>query len=369
MICFASKPASYAAHPVPSIQEWDALWKAWDAVSQDMIPKEELLAKPIKLRNACIFYLGHIPTFLDMHLTRATKGYATEPQHYPSIFERGIDPDVDNPEQCHAHSEIPDSWPPAAEILDFQTRVRMRTKKLYSSGQAYSDPKIARAMWLGFEHEIMHMETLLYMLIQSEKTLAPPGTVQPDFEALAEQSKANAVPNQWFNIPAQDFSVGLDDPDSKSSPDHYYGWDVEKPSRRVQTSAFKAKARPITNGEYGLFLEQTGRTSIPSSWSQTDATNGVTAGTTNGSVTDMNSPSGTFLAGKAVKTVYGLIPLRLALEWPVSASYDELAACAAWMGGRIPTLEEARSVYIYSEEIAKLQAENAQGRKIPAVNG
>lgn len=73
--------------------------------------------------------------------------------------------------------------------------------------------------------------------------------------------------------------------------------------------------------------------------------------------------------GKAVKTVYGLIPLKLALDWPVSASYDELAACATWMGGRILTLEEARSVYIYSEEIAKLQAENAQGRKIPAVNG
>jgi len=28
-----------------------------------MVPKEELLNKPIKLRNDLIFYLGHIPTF------------------------------------------------------------------------------------------------------------------------------------------------------------------------------------------------------------------------------------------------------------------------------------------------------------------
>jgi hypothetical protein len=28
-----------------------------------MIPKDELMDKPIKLRNSLIFYLGHIPTF------------------------------------------------------------------------------------------------------------------------------------------------------------------------------------------------------------------------------------------------------------------------------------------------------------------
>ena len=70
--------------------------------------------KPIKLRNACIFYLGHIPTFLDIQLTNKTTGEpATEPAHYWDIFERGIDPDVDNPEMCHDHSEVPDEWPAA----------------------------------------------------------------------------------------------------------------------------------------------------------------------------------------------------------------------------------------------------------------
>ena len=80
-----------------------------------MIPNNELLNKPIKLRNACIFYLGHIPTFLDMQLSKATGDQLVKP-HYPKIFERGIDPDVDNPDHCHAHSEIPDEWPPLAEI-------------------------------------------------------------------------------------------------------------------------------------------------------------------------------------------------------------------------------------------------------------
>ena len=116
-----------------------------------MILREELLSQPIKLRNALVFYLGHIPTFLDMHITRATNGVPTEPSYYPQIFERGIDPDVDNPEQCHAHSEIPDTWPPVEEILDFQGRVRARVAALYKAKVPGTDRRLGRALWLGFE--------------------------------------------------------------------------------------------------------------------------------------------------------------------------------------------------------------------------
>lgn len=352
----------YAPRPVPSLEEWNQLWAAWDAVTQQMIPEEELLGKPIKLRNACIFYLGHIPTFMDIHLTRATHGKPTEPSSYPSIFERGIDPDVDDPEQCHSHSEIPDSWPPATEILDFQSRVRVRINKLYASGQASNDRAVSRALWLGYEHEIMHLETLLYMLIQSEKTLPPPTTVLPDFQALAVQARQGAVENQWFKIPAQDVEIGIEDPDDNSGPDHFFGFDNEKPKRTAHVPAFVAQARPITNGEYAKYLEESSISSLPASWQLLPHANGVE---TNGYA---SGPSSSFLQGKAVRTVYGPIPLKLALDWPVCASYDEVAGCARWMGGRIPTMEEARSIYRYVDEAKKKEAQKALGANIPAVN-
>jgi formylglycine-generating enzyme required for sulfatase activity len=347
----------YAAQSVPSLEEWDQLWAAWDAVTLEMIPEEELLEKPIKLRNACIFYLGHIPTFMDIHLTRATQGKPTEPSSYPSIFERGIDPDVDDPEQCHAHSEIPDSWPPTSEILDFSSKVRIRVKKLYASGQATKDRTVARALWLSYEHEIMHLETLLYMLVQSEKTMAPPTTVMPDFQALATQARQGAVENQWFDIPAQGIEIGLEDPDDNSGPEHFFGWDNEKPKRTVQVPAFKAQGRPITNGEYVKYLEENHIDTLPASWQTLTRTNGVESG----------DASSAFLDGKAVRTVYGPISLKLALDWPVCASYDEVAGCARWMGGRIPTMEEARSIYHYVHE-AKAKAHETLGANIPAVN-
>ncbi|TIA55540.1 hypothetical protein D6C79_00388 [Aureobasidium pullulans] len=355
-------PDKYAAQPVPSLEEWNQLWAAWDAVTLEMIPEEELLEKPIKLRNACIFYLGHIPTFMDIHLTRATKGKPTEPSSYPSIFERGIDPDVDDPEQCHSHSEIPDSWPPAPEILDFQSRVRVRVNKLYASGQATNDRAVSRALWLSYEHEVMHLETLLYMLIQSEKTMAPPTTVMPDFEALAVQARQGAVENQWFDIPAQEVEIGIEDPDDNSGPEHFFGWDNEKPKRTVRVSAFKAQGRPITNGEYVKYMEEKNIDALPASWQTLPYANGAE---TNGHASGLSS---SFLQGKAVRTVYGPISLKLALDWPVCASYDEIAGCARWMGGRIPTMEEARSIYRHVDEAKTLQAHESLGANIPAVN-
>lgn len=362
----ASKPELYAPRPVPSLDEWNELWKTWDIVTRQMIPDDELFDKPIKLRNACIFYLGHIPTFVDMKLTETTKNPPTEPKYFYKIFERGIDPDVDNPEKVHAHSEVPDTWPALEEILQFQNQVRDRVAKLYKSGQAYDDIWTGRALWLGFEHEIMHMETLLYMLIQSEKTLPPPETMQPDFEQLAAQAKRATVDNEWFDIPSQDVVIGLNDPDTGDGPERYFGWDVETPAHTVHVPAFTAKGRPITNGEYAKYLSEMSEHSLPASWMDHPVANGVNG--VNGHYMNGNAAMYKFIEGKAVRTIYGPVPLKLALDWPVAASYDELKGCAKYMGGRIPTAEEARSIYAYSQALHKEEAAQALTRMIPAVN-
>jgi hypothetical protein len=45
--------------------------------------------------------LLYSPTFQDIHLTRLTDGKHTEPERFKDIFERGIDPHVDDPNECH----------------------------------------------------------------------------------------------------------------------------------------------------------------------------------------------------------------------------------------------------------------------------
>jgi formylglycine-generating enzyme required for sulfatase activity len=365
---FSLKPELYAATPVPSLSDWEALWAVWDAVTQEMIPKDELLAKPIKLRNACIFYLGHIPTFLAIHLHKAAGKIPQGLAEYQRIFERGIDPDVDNPELCHDHSEIPDEYPLNEEILAFQDRVRAQVQDHYASKDYETHHAVKKALWIGFEHELMHLETLLYMLVQSEKTLPPPNSIFPDFEAMAASASTKAVPNSWVEIPARSITLGLHDDDRDVDTRRYFGWDNEKPQRQVDVHAFTVQARPITNGEYADYLDAVGSKSMPASWTTSkrrhdslnnDTENGMTNGASNGeSASD----------GKSVRTVFGPVPLKFALDWPVMASYDELAAYAAWSGGRIPTLEEVKSVYAYAEESKAKEVENTT-QTIPAVNG
>ena len=386
-VTFPLQPELYAANPVPSLSDWQQLWTAWDVVTRDMIPEEELLSKPINLRNACIFYLGHIPTFLDIHISRATGEKPTEPEKYRLIFERGIDPDVDDPSQCHSHSEIPDTWPPVEEILIFQSRVRDRVKQMYESGAATNNRRVGRGLWIGFEHEAMHLETLLYMLIQSERINPPPGTIKPDFQSLARSSSQQSVPNEWFNIPETDISLGMDDPENESGPERYFGWDNEKPVRPAHVKAFQAKGRAITNKEYAEYLEATGKREIPASWCDAPYINGTASrgklnGFTNGHTNGLNGANGAhsvngtngvngindMLSGKYVRTVYGAIPLKYAADWPVVASYDELSGCAQWMGGRIPTMEEVRSIYRYAEHSKTKDFQQSLSNTIPAVN-
>ncbi|CZT15493.1 related to TAD2-tRNA-specific adenosine deaminase 2 [Ramularia collo-cygni] len=365
MKMYASRPETYAANAVPTLEEWAGLWELWDKVTLQMIPTEELYEKPIKLRNACIFYLGHIPTFFDMKLVEATGMEPAEPKYFHQIFERGIDPDVDNPKHCHAHSEVPESWPELDVILKYQRTIRDRICELYNNGSATKDAWTGRTLWLGFEHEVQHLETLLYMLIQSDKTQPPAGVIKPDFEQMAVQAKREAVPNEWFDVPEQTLSLGLEDPDTPDGPVRHFGWDVEKPKYTVKVPAFKAQARPITNGEYAQYLVATKQSSIPAAWSlQERPAVSEANGLVNGEAAFEE-----FIQDKAVRTVYGAIPLKLALDWPLSASYDELKGCAVYMGGRIPTLEEARSIYSYASDQKKDAFSNALGKTIPAVNG
>lgn len=282
---------------------------------------------------------------------------------------------MDNPELCHAHSEVPDTWPALEEMLEYQVRVRQRV--LRQTKFAESDRKVGRALWLAFEHEAMHLETFLYMLLQSERVVPPPGRPVPDFKSLAAEARQNRVANKWHRVPATIITLGLDDPENDLGPDRFFGWDNERPSRRSAVAEFEAQSRPISNGEYARFLEQSSFERLPASWSipagnrTSNGVNGILPKPwENGhaSYLRIDEPSEDFVHGKFVRTVYGLVPLEHALDWPVMASYDELAAFAKWFGGRIPTLEEARSIYSYVDMTRK-EAAKKPSSLISAVNG
>ncbi|KAF3906342.1 hypothetical protein ABW20_dc0103915 [Dactylellina cionopaga] len=354
-------PTAYARSTYPSTGEWEELWHLWDLVTLQMVRKDQYLTKPIELRNPILFYLGHIPTFLDVQISKSTNSANTEPRHYTNIFQRGIDPDVDDPTRCHQHSDVPDTWPELNEIKGFQSRVRERVRSLYKSG--LSSLSVRRALWLGFEHEVMHLETLLYMLLQHDLTISPAGVPVPDFRSqYLLDSTQNRAEDLWIDVPGRKLIFGSEDREEDGG---HFGWDNERPAINASVESFQAFSRPITNGEYALYLEAKSSKDIPKSWTL----DGRNANTDVLSNIDESIASPTAFKGIFVKTVFGPVPLTYAQHWPVMASYDELNGCAEWMGGRLPTREELQVIYEHFEFVKKDLEAKKLAAMIDAVNG
>lgn len=308
---------------VPTEMSWDQLWRSWDLVTQTVLTRDMMFERPIALRHFFIFYIGHIPAFLDIQLSRALNESYTEPEEYASIFERGIDPDMDDPSICNPHSEVPvspEDWPKVEEIIEYSRRVRDRLRALMqdcATGKRNMTKRIGRIIWMTFEHEAMHLETLLYMLVQSPNIHSPRGVRPASSHSAKSLSSAplRKVTAGTVNIGHDDIER-LDDQDALS-PGTEFGWDNENPERPVHVNEFSIQSRPITNGEYLEYLtENTLLDNIPASWIRSkDATLGV-------------------------KTVVGTYPLAAVADWPVCVSGDEAMAYAKSKGMRLPTEAE-----------------------------
>ena len=152
------------AFSIPSRQDWEELWDAWDFITRRMIPPSMLHQKPIDLRHKPLFYIGHLPTFNALLLTKLLKVPMVEPKSYATIFERGIDPHVDDPDHCHNHSVVPEKdedWPHLGEVLAFRDRVRelvMKTIREMESGERKLTRRMTRTLMMMHEHEGFHIE-------------------------------------------------------------------------------------------------------------------------------------------------------------------------------------------------------------------
>ena len=99
-----------------------------------------------------------------MLLSHLLKEPYTEPKNYTMIFERGIDPHVDDPDHCHSHSEVPErdeDWPTLEDILAYRDRVRARLMSVYDdidAGRRKLDRTLARVLQMTLEHEGFHIE-------------------------------------------------------------------------------------------------------------------------------------------------------------------------------------------------------------------
>lgn len=182
------------------------------------------------------------------------------------------------------------------------------------------------------------------MAIQSPNILPPPDVPRPDFPKMAKVAASQRVENQWFRVPAQDFTISHEDPEKDDGSDRFFAWDNEREPYDVKVPPFEAQARPISNGEYAAYLVDRNLVTLPVTWNQkVNPPNFIKDGHKEHALEN-------FISFHTVKTVWGPIPLREALDWPVMASFDEVEGYAKWAGVRLPTLHELRSIHEHVEQ-------------------
>ena len=296
-----------------SLERLEGAWQRSDRLFA-LLSDEAWREQPIPLRQPFVFYLGHLPAFAWNHIGVGLLGLPSSRPEMDRLFERGIDP-------VGVDAYVPRAaWPEHEEILDYRDRVRRTLMDALSAPglPGAGAPVVAMVV----EHELMHHETLLYMLqeLDHRAKVRP-----PDWPALPRPPESPASGSA--EVPDGEATLGAE---RGSLP---FGWDNEFPAHRVEVPAFSIDALPVTNAEFLDFAREGGYAE-PRLWDERGW-----AWRSRRCVVQAYSwvRKGQQLR---VRTLLEDVPFDLAAEWPVVVSHAEASAYARWKGARLPSEAE-----------------------------
>lgn len=303
----------------------EASWQRSDAIF-DWLAEGALLARPIRLRQPFLFYVGHLPAFAWNHLGRAAFQRPSYVADFDRLFARGIDPPdtTDGPDDAAA-------WPALDDVLAYRDRLRSELRPVLD------EPAFDATAHIVLEHELMHHETLLYMLLRLEHALK-----RPPREAALPAASAG-TPGGRVRVPAGHATLGVERGALR------FGWDNEFPVCGQDVPAFEIDATPVRNADFLEFVEagayddarlwsdeardwlhRHGHTH-PLSWRRTDG-------------------------GWLVRTLFEDVPFDQARDWPASVTWAEAQAYARLHGRRLPSeAEYHRAAYGTPEGVERAQ--------------
>ena len=251
---------------------------------------------PIPLRHPFVFYEGHLRAFAFLVLhERALHGQPIDPQ-LERLFERGIDPSSIDVADRHRRND----WPERGDVRRFGEAcdAAVIDDIAHARLDDPSNPLLAgaEALFNILEHELMHHETLMYIINR-----LPPGSKHAPVAEIRDVLPKARDP---ISIPAGRATLG-------QQRGAAFGWDNEFDLHTVDVAAFAIDAYDVTNGDYLAFVRDGG--APPPFWIERD---------------------GAWL----LRGAYHEFPLPL--SWPVYVNHDAAEAFCAWSGARLPSEAE-----------------------------
>ncbi len=294
--------------------------------------REEAFFRPPyhHLRHPMIFYYGHPPALYINKLRVA--GLIEQPlnPYFERLFETGVDEmrwdDLSKNEQL---------WPSITEVHAYRQRAYHTVRHVIETHPdlAPGHPPITPdhplwALFMGFEHERIHLETSSVLIRELPPALVQRPAEWPSLHPSAKPAERAIFPphagvdypqNTWINIPSQPIRLGK--PPAWPS----YGWDNEYGERNVTLQPFQASRFLISNGEFHEFVVAGGYRE-PRYWSET--------GWNWRSFRNLKAPTfwvpegPTGLHRYQLRTLFEVIAMPW--DWPVEVNYHEAKAYCTW---------------------------------------
>ena len=313
------------------LAELQRAWQTSDELFGLLLDERTYFEAPIPLRHPFVFYLGHLPAFAWNQIGVGVLGRGPLDPELDPLFERGIDP----PDEARARELAVSAWPDLAAVKSYRDRARAEVLGTWDAiAERAADDVLAaghRIVHLVLEHELMHHETLVYMLNE----LAPHAKQGPPGRA----ARPPAVPqtSEMVAIPAGRAVLGADFDELP------FGWDNEFPRTQVELRAFRLARLPVTVGEFREFVEAGGyrETAL---WRPSDRawlSRGRRA-----------RPHGWVEAGGelTLRTMFGALPLDEVATWPAIVTAAEAMAYARWKGARLASEAELQHAALGTPE-------------------
>lgn len=206
------------------LKDITSVWNRTEEIFKENIKYENINEQPIDLRNKFIFYLGHLYTFYDIRVFNLS---INDP--YYSLFERGRDPNVEKKEYCHRHSNINLFYPHYYEILNYNKRIKDQLITFIKNNSFTFN------LLCSIEHEMMHQETLFYMIRFSKNCFIKNSLPQ----------KYKKFHKNIITIPRRIIEQGSNES---------FVWDNETPKDAITVEEFKVDNLPVTWGDIKDFL-------------------------------------------------------------------------------------------------------------------
>lgn len=196
-------------------------------------------------RHPMIFYFGHTAIFYINKLVASGALKERINPHFEELFAVGVD------EMTWDASSDSLRWPSVAEVRAYRHQVQNLVDEMIMTLPmnlpiAKEDP--FWAIWMGIEHERIHIETSSVLHRQM-----PLEFIRPHSDFPMCPVYGDALENSMVYFPASEVNLG------KGSDDHgLYGWDNEYGSAVVSVEEFQASKYLVSNGEFMDFVSANG---------------------------------------------------------------------------------------------------------------